>query len=155
MDWPGEALWFVDGAFSEDGSYLAQTWIGGAEGNWWVCYFSTEGSLTDGLYELVLNVEGTLLATESLFVGGNHPIVEVTIENLSAGRICYVQMSPSDASNWGPDELGANDFIEPQQSWKFEIPATIVDLRLLDCDEKVLAEEYKLDASESGFYTLN
>ncbi len=149
-----EALWFRDSTFS--GGVTDQTWVYGETGTLWTCFDPPDGGawLDDGLYELVLNVEEQLVATDSRYVGGEHPLVAITIENLSPNRTCYVQMSPSGAINWGPDELGSEDIIDPQQSWTFEIAATTLDLRLLDCDENVLAEEYELDATESGFYTL-
>ena len=150
-----EALWFVDGEVSADGSLIDQTWLGGSEGSWWVCFFDEEFGLGDGLYELTLSVEGELITTESLYVGGSHPIVDITINNDSPGDICYVQISPSEAINWGPDELGADDIIVPQGSFTFSIPAATIDLRILNCEEDILAEEYQLDASESGFYTPN
>jgi serine protease Do len=148
-----EALWFVNGEVSSEGSMINQTWFGGPEGTWWVCTFDLNG-LSDGLYELALNVEGDLITTDSLYVGGGHPAVDVTIINESARQICYVQISPSEAINWGPDELGSEDTIAPDSSQTIKIAAGTVDLRLLDCDEEILITEYELDASDGGSYTL-
>lgn len=147
-----EALWFIDGTLSEVGSMIAQTWIGGTNGNWWVCYRRDQG-LTDGLYEVVLSAAGEFLAADSIFVGGSHPIAEVTIQNLSPEPICYVQISPSGALNWGTDRLGEEEMIENQASRVFMVPAATIDMRLLDCDSNVLAEEYESDGSEGGAFT--
>ena len=60
---------FVNGELNEIGSVTNETWVGGPEGNWWACFFNENG-LEEGLYELVLNVAGQSLGSDSIFVGG-------------------------------------------------------------------------------------
>ena len=148
-----EALWFVDGEVDEAGSFADDIWVGGETGNWWVCDLHDAG-LADGLYEIVLSVEGDFQASNAIYVGGDHPLVDLTVDNQSLDRVCFALLSPSEAQNWGQDELGENEYIEPGASHTFAVPASIYDLNLLDCDFNSLAEEYDLDATTSGTYTL-
>jgi len=148
-----EALWFVDGELDEDGSITNETWVGGDSGTWWVCDLDDQG-LGAGLYELVLSVEADFQASDAIFLGGDHPPVDFTVENTSATRVCYALISPTTAENWGQDELGGDEFIEPLASRTFSVPAATYDLKLLDCDLNTLAEEYDLDISSAGTYTL-
>ena len=152
MSW--EALWFVDGELSEEGNIVGDTWVGGESGNWWACIFDEEQGLEDGLYELIISVEDEHQGSRAIFVGGDHPPVDFTVENTSATRVCYALISPTTAENWGQDELGGDEFIEPLASRTFSVPAATYDLKLLDCDLNTLAEEYDLDISSAGTYTL-
>jgi hypothetical protein len=100
MRW--SAYWFVDGELDEAGSYLDESWAGSDTGNWWVCVMD-EGGLGDGLYELVLEVEGESLLTDAIFVGGDHSVIDFTLNNESALEVCYIQIAPNQAENWGQD----------------------------------------------------
>jgi S1-C subfamily serine protease len=149
-----EALWFVNGEIDEAGSITNDIWVGGETGNWWVCDLFDTG-LADGLYELVLNVQGDLQASNAIYVGGEHPLVDFTVENASSTEICYALLSPSEAQNWGPDDLGDEEFIDPGASRIFTIPASTYDLNVLDCDQNTLAEEYDIDIATGGqVYTV-
>ena len=148
-----EALWFVDGEVDEAGSITDDIWVGGETGNWWVCDLDDTG-LIDGLYEVVLSVEGDFQASNSIYVGGDHPLVDFTVDNQSPDQVCFVLLSPSEAQNWGPDELGEDEYIEPGAARAFTVPASTYDLSLRDCDLNTLAEEYELDATDGGTYTL-
>jgi hypothetical protein len=149
-----EALWFVDGVLDESGSITDNTWSGGASGNWWVCIYDDAG-LPDGLYELTLAVEGETQISESVFVGGDHPVVEIAIDNQLAVGVCFVQASPSGAANWGQDELGNQEVIESGGTITLFLPAGIYDLRALDCDANTLFEEYELDFTTATTLTLS
>jgi hypothetical protein len=76
------------------------------------------------------------------------------VENASATRVCFALISPADAKNWGQDELGEDEYIEPGASRTFTVPAAFYDMKLLDCDLNILAEEYDIDATTGGTYTL-
>jgi serine protease Do len=151
MSW--EAIWFIDGQVSEGGSIVDSTWTGGEAGNWWVCAYDTSG-LPDGLYEVVLSVEGEPQRSGAIFVGGDHPFIEFTVENESSREICYAYISPSGAQNWGEDALGREEYIEPGASRLWFVPAGIYDLLLRNCDLDTLAEEYELDLTQGVIYTL-
>lgn len=148
-----EALWFTGGELIESGSIIGTTWVGGESGNWWVCYFE-DAPLPPGLYELVLTVEDEPIGGDSVFVGGDHPLVEVDVANDGLDAICYVYISPSQAENWGYDELGPTEVIEPANVRTFFIPAATYDVLVENCDGDPLAEDYELDMSEGGTYTV-
>jgi serine protease Do len=103
MSW--SAYWFVDGEIDEGASYVDETWAGSDAGNWWVCVTSQD-SLGDGLYELVLKVEGETMLSDSIYVGGTHTVVELTVSNESRDEVCAMGVSPSQVGNWGQDRLG-------------------------------------------------
>jgi hypothetical protein len=148
-----EALWFVDGELDEYGSIIDETWFGGESGNWWVCILDEMG-LPDGLYELVLSVEGEFQTSDAVFVGGDHPLVEVDLQNLSQDLVCYAFLSPTEAENWGQDELGAEEIIEPGYETTLFVPAGFYDVLLADCDGETLKEEYALDMTLGATLTL-
>lgn len=147
------AYWFANGELDEGGSFINDTWEGGESGNWWVCVTSESG-LSSGMYELALDVEGEVLLTDSIFVGGNRTVVDFTLDNSSGSDICYVQLSPSEAQNWGPDELGSDEILGPGTARTLQAASGTYDLRLSDCDGNTLLEEYGLDLSTDGTYTF-
>ncbi|HEY70913.1 MAG TPA: trypsin-like peptidase domain-containing protein [Anaerolineae bacterium] len=150
MSW--SAIWFIDRELSDTGSIIEDSWGGGSAGNWWACIFNDLG-LDDGLYELVLEVEGERLATESIFVGGNHTPIDFTLVNQSSDPICYAYLSPSLAQNWGQDELGAQEIVFPEAVSVFPLVTGEYDILLLDCDNNTLAEEYNLQINGNMNYT--
>jgi len=145
--------WFIDGEFDEAGSRMDETWEGGESGNWWHC-ITDERGLPDGLYELVLSVEGEALTADAVFVGGDHPLVELSVENLLQETICYVYVSPVGANKWGQDEMGGGDRIAPGETETFLIPAGVYDLLVRDCDLEILADEFDLDISGATAYQV-
>lgn len=151
MTWSG--YWYVNGQMDEDGSIVNDTWVGGTTGSWWVCIHNALG-LPDGLYEIMLEVEGETMATDAVFVGGNHPLVDFTLVNQADQTVWFVQLSPSDARNWGQDELGPTETMPPGASRTFEVPAGTYDLRVIDSNIDILTEDYGLDLSVSASYTL-
>ncbi len=148
-----EALWFIDGELDEAGSFIDDIWVGGEFGNWWVCIVDERG-LPDGLYEIVLSVEGEVQAGDAVFVGGDHPLVEFSLDNLLSEPICYAFISPTGAQNWGMDKLGPEEGIMPGDTGTFFVPAGIYDLLLENCDLEILAEEYDLDVREAAAYEI-
>ncbi len=148
-----EALWFSDGELVESGSITGVTWFGGETGSWWVCYFE-EFPLAEGLYELVLSVEGEVQNADSVFVGGDHPRVEIDVVNEGDVPACFVFISPSGAENWGQDELGPTEFIDLGESRSFPIPADLYDILVEDCDGNTLAEDFDIDMAGGGTYTV-
>ncbi len=143
--WSWSAYWFVNGEMSDDGSFMGNTWGGSESGNWWVCVGDERG-LPEGVYEIVLEVEGEVLVTDSVFLGGSRGLADLTVANQSTDTpICYVQISPTRAQNWGQDELGSQEIIEPGQSRSFLLATGDYDLLMSDCDLKTLVEEYGID----------
>lgn len=148
-----EALWFIDGELDEAASFIDETWVGGESGNWWVCIVDERG-LPDGLYEIVISVEGEAQAGDAVFVGGDHPLVELSLENLLTEPICYAFISPTGAQNWGMDKLGPDEGIPPADTGTFFVPASTYDLLLENCDQEILVEEYEMDVSEAATYEI-
>lgn len=153
MSW--EALWFIDGELSEEGSIVDDTWVGGDSGNWWACILDEESGLSDGLYEFIISVEGDLQGSRAIFVGGDHPPVELDVENTSSTPICYVFISPSGAQNWGFDYLDIDEGIAPDEKKTFQIPAGTYDLLIRDCDENDLIDERELKITQDSVYTVS
>lgn len=148
-----EALWFVDGELDKDGSFVDDTWVGGESGNWWVCILDEEQGLADGLYELVLSVDGEFQASGAVHAGGDHPPVKLTIDNHSSFDICYAYLSPSGAQNWGEDDLGG-DTVDAGASLILTIPGGAYDILTRDCGGETITEDYDLDLSEDAAYTV-
>jgi S1-C subfamily serine protease len=151
MKW--SAFWFADGQLDQAGSIIEDTWDGGASGNWWVCVHNDAG-LPSGLYELALEVEGQSAAADSIYVGGDHTVVDFTLVNASQQDVCVVQLSPSQAQNWGPDRLGPEEKIDPGGSRAITIATGVYDLLLLGCEGTTLREERGIDVTQDKSYTL-
>jgi hypothetical protein len=149
MRW--SAYWFVDGVLDEGGSYLDESWAGSDAGNWWVCVVD-EGGLEDGLYELVLEVEGESLLTDAIFVGGDHSVIDFTLNNESDLEVCYVRIAPNQAENWGQDRLGVEETLPPGTERVFSLPSGAYDMLLSDCDGNALLEEYGIDLTQDATF---
>lgn len=68
-------------------------------------------------------------------------LATVTVNNNSTQPICFVYISPSDSNEWGEDRLGAEDTIEPGESFEISVDPGTYDLRADDCDGNVIDEE--------------
>jgi S1-C subfamily serine protease len=147
------AFWTVDGELDEGGSIFDNVWQGGEQGNWWVCIFSDFG-LDDGTYELVLEVEGESLVNDAVFVGGDRSLADFYLVNESSFTLCYVNISPSSAQNWGQDELGSTEVIDPGVERIVTVATGYYDLLLRDCDGDSLLEEFELEIFEDLEYTV-
>lgn len=75
---------------------------------------------------------------------------QFVITNQSAENICYVNLSPTSSSDWGPDQLGPSEVINPgyQRSWS--IPADYYDFRLQDCNHNTMMERRNVPISGTG-----
>jgi S1-C subfamily serine protease len=142
MTW--SAYWFINETLTEAGSTLGQSWTGGQSGNWWVCLHDEDG-LADGVYEIVLEVEDTVLVNDAIFVGGDHPMVDFTLVNQTGQAIFYVLLSPSGAHNWGQDDLGPTETIAAGAPRVFNVPAGRYDLLVMSQTLEHLSEEYGID----------
>jgi len=152
MTW--DALWYLDGELSEDASVFADTWVGGATGNWWVCVLDEEFGLPDGLYELVLQIEGDLAGSDAIHVSDERQLIELDIVNESSVEICGVWASPAGAQNWGFEDLGPTVTVPPGDFWPLFIAAGTYDLLMYDCGSNTLVEEYGVDLFDDTGYTV-
>ncbi|MCS6800011.1 MAG: hypothetical protein NZ898_16095 [Myxococcota bacterium] len=74
----------------------------------------------------------------------------LVIRNASNRTICYVQISPSSDSQWGPDRLGASETILPGRIRGWRVTPGNWDVRILDCDQNVLGEERNVRVQGQG-----
>jgi S1-C subfamily serine protease len=152
MSW--EAVWYVDGVLSDEGSIIGDTWIGGPDGNWWACIVDEEKGLPDGLYEVIISVEGEARGSDAIFAGGSHPNVSLNVDNRSGVSVCYAFISLSGALNWGFDRLDPGEEIDAGAKHTFKLPAAKYDLLLEDCSQDTIAEEHELDVGKDTTYTV-
>jgi S1-C subfamily serine protease len=151
MTW--DALWYIDGELDESGSFIADTWVGGGTGTWWVCILD-EVPLPDGLYELILQVEGEPIASESIFVGGDRTVVELDINNESSIEVCGVWVASTDAQSWGFEDLGPTVTVPPGEIWPLFVATGTYDILVRDCAANTLIEDYAVDILEDSTYTI-
>lgn len=74
----------------------------------------------------------------------------VVVANQSSQTICYVNISPSSDSNWGPDRLGSTETIAPGASRGWSVDPGNWDMRLQDCNHNVLQEERNVAVAGAG-----
>jgi S1-C subfamily serine protease len=151
MTW--EAVWYIDGEISEDGSILDDVWAGDDMGTWWVCIVD-EAGLADGLYEVVISVEGESQGSEAVFVGGNRRLVDFVIENGSGVEICGVWMSPVGAQNWGIEDLGAETTLPPGEAVTLTPATGLYDILVYDCEGETLDEQRDIEVLDDAVYTV-
>ena len=79
----------------------------------------------------------------------------VRLVNQGSVPVCFVYMSPSTQSTWGPNWLGASDTIQPGASRDFSVPAgQPYDLRADDCSHNTLSTLFGINITTGG-YTWN
>lgn len=67
--------------------------------------------------------------------------VNLTVNNTSANQeICYLYVSPTTASEWGPDMLGNQGTIPPGQSFTLAVDPGIYDVLVQDCSGNELEQ---------------
>lgn len=67
--------------------------------------------------------------------------------NESSSTICYVQISLTTDTEWGPDWLGETETISSGRSRTFKLLPNTYDIRVLNCDQETLKEEYRVNIS--------
>ena len=149
-----DALWYLNQEFVEEASYIDSDWVGGESGNWWVCFINNDGPLDDGIYELILNVDGERESDEAIQVGDGILLQTFEIVNDTPDPVCFVFLSLSEAQAWGPDELGDTEIIDPGSTRVFEIPSGIYDIQAFDCSVKLLFEEFFMNVTEPFVFTF-
>lgn len=81
---------------------------------------------------------------------------QTTLELVNSGNttVCYVQISLSTESDWGPDWLGETETIDAGSSRTFELLPNTYDMRALDCDQEALKEEYGVSVSGNTTWSV-
>ncbi len=148
-----DALWAIDGTQSEVGSIIGETWVGGGEGSWWVCFIAGEDGLAAGVYDLSMWIDGDEGVSGTVVVG-DQARVDVLIENRSTETICYLLLSPSSSQIWGGDDLDGDEVIALESSVSVNVPGGTYDLQALTCGFDVVSELYDIDANQSTTVVL-
>ncbi len=60
---------------------------------------------------------------------------QIHVVNHSPYDVCYVQVAPSDADDWGEDQLAADEVMPPGDQQSFEVTPGAYKVMLRDCDE--------------------
>ena len=136
-----DAVWALNGAIQEAFSLVDQVWTGGEAGDWWVCAALEGTTLDEGIWDLTLNVEGELVTGAFIGVGAALEPVTFTFANASPAEVCFVNMSPTVSTYWGRDWLGPEQTIPAGESVSFSLPATMYDIRGLDCSGSELLRD--------------
>lgn len=77
----------------------------------------------------------------------------LTIENNTGTTICYVFISPSDASTWGEDQLGETETIAAGATRSWELPPGTYDVMLQDCTGDTLEDVRGVNLREDATLT--
>jgi hypothetical protein len=72
--------------------------------------------------------------------------VRITINNKSPEEVCYVFISPSDAENWGDDQMGDEETLVTGDSKTFNMPAGTYDVDVETCDEVPMATGWEISS---------
>ena len=127
------AVWSLDGEVQESVSYLDEVWIGGESGSWWVCVVD-DGGITDGMWDLGLSVEKTVLTGGFVGVGDYPAPVTLTLNNDGPETICFLYVSPATSTIWGADRLGQEGVLLPDEGLNLELLPASYDLWGGDCE---------------------
>ncbi|MEZ5229182.1 MAG: serine protease [Acidimicrobiales bacterium] len=139
-----DALWSIDGEFIEEISIVASEWIGGAEGeSWWVCATGDIDGLPDGMYEVNLYIQDEFNSSNTVYVGGPG-LVEFTVVNDTPDPVCYLQIAPTLANGWGPDDLGDDQTLAPGDEAVISMPPDLYDFKSQDCNFTPGPEVYEV-----------
>lgn len=150
-----DLVWLYEGETDYDASFFGQTWSGGTSGEWWVCASNGDEPLADGMWELVVyHGSEDALRSESVFVGDEYQVVPIDVVNGTDRTICYLLVSPSASGQWGQDELGAREVIEPSESTTLDVPAVPHDFWATDCDDETVAKVFDVPVGEQDTLVL-
>ena len=100
-----------------------------------------------------LSFAGLLLASGCVVhtgpaYGGQQTTFQVS--NESAESICYVHISPTEDTSWGPDQLGPQETIPPGTTRDWELYVGAYDFQFLDCNRVTMMERRGVEVSASG-----
>jgi hypothetical protein len=78
----------------------------------------------------------------TLQVGDERATARVLVTNEASAPICSIHISPSTATDWGQNLLGAIETIPAGKNRFFYVVPGSYDLQATDCDGTVLSERY-------------
>jgi len=79
--------------------------------------------------------------------------ITFTLTNDSNTAVCYVFISPTTATSWGDDQLGAEEIINTGDSRAWQLPADFYDVLLLDCDQEEISDTRNVDLTSDDSLT--
>ena len=91
---------------------------------------------------------------DTVVVGSSGADTRLLVTNSSGVNVCYVFISPSTADDWGEDWMGDMEQLISGESRLFYVEAGTYDLRVDDCDNETLTEEYEVDLTEDLTWEL-
>jgi len=99
-----------------------------------ICAFATVAAVATGCGGA--RVEGRTLT--------NGPPGHFTIRNSSPFEVCYIHISPSSYTQWGPDWLGPSETLL-NVSRSFDINEGAYDIRFDDCHQRVIFQRWGVE----------
>ncbi len=77
------------------------------------------------------------------------------LRNSTGIEICYVNVAPSEADSWGPNQLSEGETIPDGGARAFtRVPRGDYDLLVRDCDRKVIAQANRVPLGDAAFTWL-
>ncbi|MBN1247097.1 MAG: hypothetical protein JXC32_05525 [Anaerolineae bacterium] len=87
--------------------------------------------------------------------GASGATVRLVVSNESTTEVCYVFISPTTAEDWGDDQMGEMESLQPDRLRVFYVEPGTYDLQVADCEGETLTEEYEVDLTEDLTWTLS
>jgi len=81
-------------------------------------------------------------------------LVSLTVVNNSTEEVAYLHVSPQDSESWGPDVLGAENTIEPGQTFTVRIPPGVYDLMVENFDHVEVGRSMGVSIQEDSQWIL-
>ncbi|MGC9521868.1 MAG: hypothetical protein ACP5HG_08310 [Anaerolineae bacterium] len=88
-------------------------------------------------------------------IGGPREDIRLLVVNESDTEICYVFISPTSGDEWGDDQMGDLETLQPDGKRIFYVESDVYDLQVADCEGATLTEEYEVDLTEDLTWTLH
>ena len=151
---------------------ICEVYASGEASNEWGASLLPEGTqilsgeereipLKAGVYDvLVRDCDGisvhssAQISADSLIQVGGVGFVPLTVENASAGEVCFLYISIQPEGDWGTDQLGSVESILPGEVRIFYVPAGSYRLRAEDCARNPLQESGSLDLGAGLTWTI-
>lgn len=80
--------------------------------------------------------------------------IVLDVVNNTSSTVCYLYLSPSENTEWGDDQLGAETVIASGEYFTLtDILAGTYDLRADDCDSNILVQNFGIEMTSTEGYT--
>lgn len=119
--------------------------------------------MEDGTYDVRLETCDEAAMATAWDVSGSTTVtagapgadIRLLVSNESTVEVCYAFISPTTADEWGEDQLGEMETLQPDMLRIFYVEPGTYDLQVADCEGETLTEEYEVDLTEDLTWTLN